>query len=213
VGGWTVRFDGPTFSRVSTLHDSEPQPKRGPSWGLLILVGLLGWWTLTLGTGLSRWCFLDYVNLAFHEAGHLAFGPCGSTMTYLGGTLGQLLVPVLLGANFLLREGRPHGAAVCVWWLGQSLINVSIYMADARSLALPLVGGGDHDWNELFFRFGLLGEGSVQGVSAATHGLGVVFMLVGLAWTVTFVLPGHRRERLRDALAGRWPWTSVLLDT
>jgi hypothetical protein len=29
-------------------------------------------------------------------------------------------------------------------------------MADARKLELPLVGGGDHDWNTIFSRWGLL---------------------------------------------------------
>ena len=84
-------------------------------------------------------------------------------------------------------------------------------MADARALALPLVGGGDHDWNELFHRFGLLGEPSVRTVSAATHALGVTVMLVSLAWCIYFVLPAPARGRVHESLASRWPWMETLL--
>jgi hypothetical protein len=186
--------------------------KEGIHWPRAVLLTPLAWWTLMLGTAASTWCFLDFVNLAFHEAGHLLFSFAGSTVHYLGGTLGQLLVPAALLARFLLWERQPFAAAVCSWWLGQNFINISIYMADARSLSLPLVGGGDHDWNELFFRFGLLAEPAVRRVATATHLLGVAVMLVGLAWALYFVLPRDRRERLRIAATSRWPWLDHLLE-
>jgi hypothetical protein len=154
------------------------------------------------------------VNLAFHEAGHLFLIPLGSTMHYLGGTLGQLAVPAMLAGYFLLRPPtRPLGAAFCAWWTGENFINISIYMADARDLALPLVGGGDHDWNELFYRFGLLGADSVRTVAALTHHLGVVVMLAGLAWIGCFALPGRPREALRDALGRRVPILVHLIES
>jgi hypothetical protein len=135
-------------------------------------------------------------------------------MHYLGGTLGQLAVPVLLAGYFLLRPPtRPLGAAFCAWWLGENFINISVYMRDARDLALPLVGGGDHDWNELFYRFGLLGEDSVRTVADLTHGLGVVVMLAGLVWIACFALPGGRREALRDAIDRSAPALLFLVES
>ena len=172
----------------------------------------LAWWTLSLGSGASSWCFLDLVNLAFHEAGHLLLSFAGTTVHYLGGTLGQLAVPTLLAVHFLTRERNPLGAAVSTWWVGQNLINISVYMSDARSLALPLVGGGDHDWNELFYRFGLLTEASVQRTSGLTHLLGATVMLMGLAWATYFALPTTRQQRVRDLLTARWPWMAPLLE-
>jgi len=80
------------------------------SWPRIALVALLAWWTLRLAAT-STWIFLDFVNLAFHEAGHLVFSFLGSTMQYLGGTLGQLLVPGLLMIHFLFRQQQPLGAA------------------------------------------------------------------------------------------------------
>ncbi len=193
---------------------SAPGARYGPSWPAVLLLAVLGYWTVRLGSGAQVGCFLDLVNLAFHEAGHLFMTPLGSTLHYLGGTLGQLAVPSLLAGYFLLRPPtRPSGAAFCTWWAGENLINISVYMKDARDLALPLVGGGDHDWNELFYRFGLLGEDSVRAVAAATHHLGVVVMLAGLAWISFFALPGRLQETLRDAVSRRAPSLRFLIES
>jgi hypothetical protein len=58
-----------------------------------------------------------------------------------GGTLFQLLVPTVFIVA-LLRHGDRHGATVPLWWLGQNCWNVSLYIKDARTQELPLVGGG-----------------------------------------------------------------------
>jgi hypothetical protein len=191
---------------VGTRSFDEPW-----KWPRMALLALAAWWTLRMGSGAQTWCFLDYVNLAFHEAGHVVFNFAGSTVHYLGGTLLQLIVPIALSVRFLLFRDEPFSAAVCVWWVGQNLIGIAIYMADARDLALPLVGGGVHDWNELFFRFDLLTEPSVQAVSGATHRIGVAVMLLGLAWASFFLLPDDTRDRVRDAASDRWPWTARAL--
>jgi len=196
---------------VTSALQSGRTATRALPWPWVLPVLLAAWWTLVLGSGSSTWCFLDFVNLAFHEAGHLLFRPFGMTIHYLGGTLGQLLVPALLVGYFLVKEEKPFAAALCLWWFGQNFINISIYMADARDLALPLVGGGDHDWNELFFRFGLLAEGSMRTVAKTTHLIGVAFMLAGLAWSGQFLLPDHTRARIYLQLTARWPWMERLL--
>jgi len=173
----------------------------GVAWGRVAVGALMVWWTIHSAFR-GSWVFIDFANLAFHEAGHLFFSFLGSTMHYLGGTLAQLLVPGLLIYHFLVRQRQPIGAAFCVWWVGQSLVNISVYMADARELALPLVGGGDHDWNELFFRFGALGEASVERISGATRLAGIAVMLMGLAWTVVLALPEGRRRGIVATLRG-----------
>ena len=175
------------------------------------LVALLARWTLRLASGSSTWCFVDWANVPFHEAGHVLLGVCGSTLHFLGGTIFQLGVPALLVWYFLARRREAFGAACCLWWVGESLNNASIYMADARDLALPLIGGGEHDWNELFFRFGVLDEPSVQAIAAGTRMAGVVLMLLGLAWAVTFVLPRRMRSDLVLRLAGVAPRAVRLL--
>ena len=92
--------------------------------------------------------FLDYVNLAFHEAGHIFLAPFGMVLGMLGGTLGQLFFPGACAVHFL-RLGQRASALVCGVWLAESLMYVAHYMADAREMNLPLVGGEIHDWNWL----------------------------------------------------------------
>jgi hypothetical protein len=177
------------------------------------LIALLAFWTLRLGTGAQVGCFLDLVNLAFHEAGHIVLTPFGETAHFLGGTLGQLAVPAGLAGYFLVRRRQPFAAAVCAWWVGENLVNVAVYMADARNLRLELVGGGEHDWNTLFYQFGLLGEESVARISSLTHGLGALLMVLGVVWACGTLLPDGTKARLAGAAAGRGPVLRYLLES
>ena len=98
--------------------------------------------------------YMHLVNLPFHEAGHIFFRPFGSFMTSLGGTIGQLLMPLICLSVLLVKTRDTFGAAVTLWWFGQNFFDIAPYINDARSLSLPLVGGnfghsspyGFHDW-------------------------------------------------------------------
>jgi hypothetical protein len=111
----------------------------------LVLTGVLalyGWQCLRT-PGTYRW--LDSLDLAIHETGHLVFAPFGQTIGMLGGTLLQLLLPAAFVVA-LWRAGDRHGATVPLWWMGQNCWNISVYIKDARTQELPLLGGGEHDW-------------------------------------------------------------------
>ena len=100
------------MSKDETERKGEHVLTEGQSAGLpfppaLFLLAPLGWWTLRLPLAADPWCFLDYANLAFHEAGHLFLIPFGTTMHYLGGTIGQILVPCALAVWFLFKQGAP----------------------------------------------------------------------------------------------------------
>lgn len=182
---------------------SDRNDDRFLTLGRIILLLVTGRWTLILAVGHSDRCFMDLVNLAFHEAGHVFLTPFGETMHFLGGSFGQLFVPALLIAYFLFRRPSLTGAAFCTWWLGESFVNVAYYMADARELAMPLVGGGVHDWNWIFFRFDLLDEPSVHFISGVTHGIGVTVMLAGLMWMAFFLLSPPLQDRIVDRIPER----------
>jgi hypothetical protein len=98
---------------------------------------------------------LDSANLAFHEAGHPIFGILGNTAALYGGTLGQLVFP---GAVIVMSWRKQQQAGVVFgWiWLFENWLNIARYMGDARARELPLVGGGDHDWFNIFFRWDAL---------------------------------------------------------
>jgi len=54
------------------------------------------------------------------------------------------------------RKGQPIGVAAAVIWFFENWLNIARYLSDARAMELPLVGGGDHDWNTILGRWGLL---------------------------------------------------------
>lgn len=94
---------------------------------------------------------LDHANLLFHEAGHPTVGLFSSRLEVYGGTMGQLTFPVVLAVSFW-REGKAISFATSVIWFFENWLNIAHYMADARAQVLPLVGGGCHDWGEIFGR-------------------------------------------------------------
>jgi len=79
---------------------------------------------------------LDSANLAIHEAGHPIVGLLGGRLMVYGGTLFQLLFPALVAFHFL-RRGGAVGLAFGLVWLGENLLNVMRYMADARAHLQP----------------------------------------------------------------------------
>ena len=50
------------------------------------------------------------------------------------------------------------GIQIGLLWLGQNLINISVYAADAQAQKLPLLGGNSvyHDWHYMLGEIGLL---------------------------------------------------------
>lgn len=136
-----------------------------------------------------RW--IDSLDLAIHETGHLVFGFGGETLMLLGGTLLQLIVPAAF-AVALWRAGDRHGASVPLWWMGQNCWNISVYVRDARAQELPLVGGGEHDWAILLANWDSLNRD--HALADAMHLLGVVLYLVAIigGWLLLRADPGAR---------------------
>lgn len=145
--------------------------------------------------------FLHMVLLPFHEAGHVIFRLLGQFMMILGGSLGQLLMPIVAGYALLVNRRDPYGAALCLWLLGFSTIDMAVYMYDAYDPKLVLLGGvtgaesDRHDWQNLFGDMGLLGR--AQGIGIFFGILGHAAMLVALAWAAIVVW--LQKERLSDS--------------
>jgi hypothetical protein len=133
--------------------------------------------------------FLDRVNLIAHEAGHLLFGYFGEFMLVAGGTLGQLLVPAGIAVYFAARR-EFYSASVVLFWVGENLLNISVYLKDAAAMELPLVslGGGDsiHDWNWLLLKFNVLAYDQVIGNFVIGLGALVIMASVALGFYFSF---------------------------
>jgi hypothetical protein len=114
--------------------------------------------------------FLDNVNLPIHEFGHLLFRPFGEFLMVAGGSLFQVLFPAAFVGYFMWQRSY-YSAAVVLFWVGQSILNVWVYAADAVVMRLVLISGftgsegSFHDWNYLLTTTGLLSStNTVAGV-------------------------------------------------
>jgi len=135
----------------------------------------------------SGFLFLDYANLAIHEAGHPLFAifagsdqvGLGYVVMILGGTLLELIVPSACAAAFFFRR-EVTGVAFCLFWFFENFLYIGHYMATARTLDIQLVGSGDHDWEILFSHWNILVHD--QRIGYATQAAGWLGMLGVVAW-------------------------------
>ena len=104
---------------------------------------------LVLGSESGFVFLIDHANLLFHEAGHPIIGLFSGRLEPYGGTIGHLVFPIVLAVSFW-RKDQPLSFAGSLIWFFENWLNIARYMADARAQELPLVGGGDHDWNTIF---------------------------------------------------------------
>jgi hypothetical protein len=147
--------------------------------------------------------FLHMILLPFHEAGHYAlFRWFGRFIMILGGTLGQHLMPIVLGAALLIKRRDPFGAAIFFWLLGFSTIDMAVYMYDAFDPQLTLLGGmtgaesDGHDWQNIFGDLGLLRRS--RGIGVFFFWAGEAMMLAALLWAGWLLR--LQRSHLSDSL-------------
>lgn len=121
--------------------------------------------------------FIDNVDLVIHEAGHWVFIFFGQFIQVLGGSLLQILVPIVFAAYFFSRR-EAFSASIVLFWVGYNIINVSLYMADAVVMQLPLLGGNSsgHDWNYLLSQTYLLEY--TRFLSKAVYSVGISVTLI-----------------------------------
>jgi hypothetical protein len=89
---------------------------------------------------------LTYLNLGIHEGGHMITYSASGLTHSLSGSIAQVLVPLLFVAYFLVRRKDWVAAGVCLAWAATSAMEVSLYIADAPTQKLDLLGENEHDW-------------------------------------------------------------------
>jgi hypothetical protein len=167
------------LDQLSTTGDNRLR-----KFGAILLFILLGYWSYQLlqsySPGQAPWIFLDYINLAFHEAGHWIWLPLGQFWSVLGGSLTQVLIPVIVLIVFI-RQHDLLGVGFGTFWVGNNLINVSYYISDAPSRMLPLLGGDGtiHDWNWILSQMGWLNSSEVIAMIVRVCGSGIVLLAIG----------------------------------
>jgi hypothetical protein len=135
------------------------------------------------------WKLLDNVDLAIHEAGHPIFHIFGEFIGIAGGSIMQVLMPLVFFGYFLFR-GQYYSASFVLFWVGQSILNVFVYANDAVVMQLMLTSGmtgsegGFHDWNYLLDATGMLGH--VKLVAGIIRFLGTAVILTAIVGTIYF---------------------------
>lgn len=141
----------------------------------MVAVAVIGWFPFVAGT---RVPLLGLFDFGIHELGHLLFIWAGRTVHFLAGSVVQVLVPAGLAVAFWWWGNLP-AVAVMTAWTGANLWDVSVYVADAPYQALPLWGGGQHDWATLLGQWNAIDRaGDIAGVLSFVGGVLVVGALV-----------------------------------
>jgi hypothetical protein len=141
--------------------------------------------------------FMHAILLPIHEAGHVFLNPFGQFLTILGGSLLQIVFPLIIGCAVLWQNRDPFGAALGLWWCGASLVDLAPYIYDAKNPQLVLLGGhtgedGPHDWIYLLGVFGKISQS--QGYGFLVHKLGVLVMAGALVWAGKVLWRMHRQR-------------------
>ncbi len=167
------------LDQLSTSNDNRLR-----KFGAVGLLLLLGYWSYQLiqpyPVGQTPWIFLDFLNLLFHEAGHWLWIPLGQFWSIAGGSLTQVLLPALVLVAFI-RQRDLLGISFGLFWVGNNLVNVSYYIADAQDRVLPLLGGDGviHDWHWLLTHLGWLDYAEWIGLGVRVSGIGLLLLAIG----------------------------------
>ena len=160
--------------------------------GRVILLAILFLWGFglifsSIQSNAAGTSFLHLINLPFHEAGHIIFSIFGRFSAVLGGSLMQVLIPMLCLGTFLIKTRDPFAAAVSLWWTGEAFLDMAPYINDARALKLILLGGVTgaevddyHDWQYILGKLGIPGCDHI--LATIAHLFGSMLMLSACLW-------------------------------
>jgi hypothetical protein len=159
------------------------------SYPKLIFAVLMSLYFLSIAYAPLHGSFLDIVDLPIHETGHLLFRPFGEFMMVAGGSLFQVIMPLVFVVYFWWNE-KYYSAAIVLFWVGQSILNVFVYANDAVVMQIVLLGGltgsegSFHDWNYLLTETGLIN--STKTVAGLIRFLGTLTIIAAIVFSVYY---------------------------
>lgn len=168
-----------------------------PNIPKLIFAVLASFYFLWIAYDPMQGSFLDNVDLPIHETGHLLFRPLGEFMMIAGGSLFQIIFPLVFVGYFIWQKSY-YSAAIVTLWAGQSILNVWVYAADAVVMQLVLTSGftgtegSFHDWNYMLAETGLIS--SAKGVAKAIRFVGTITIIVSSVAAIYFSFSKDEQE-------------------
>jgi hypothetical protein len=143
----------------------------------------------------GKFTFIDFVNLLIHEGGHGIFRIFGRFIYTLGGSLMQVIIPGMFVVFYTIKRVR-IGLQIFLLWLGENIINISVYVSDARARKLPLLGGHKvyHDWHWLLGEMGLLDYDEILGQMLFAVGVIMFVLCLLVPLFIKEIDPGDRAQ-------------------
>src|SRR5687768_12272392 len=86
----------------------------------IAFLGLIAVSAIARGRNPECWGPPDGLNLAVHEAGHLVVSAFGETLTIVGGSAFQVIVPLAF-VGYFVRTKQHYAAGVTTSWVGVNL--------------------------------------------------------------------------------------------
>ena len=131
------------------------------------------------------------------------FAPFGNFVRSLGGTLGQMIMPMVCCLVLLFKTRDPFGAGAALGWFGENFIDIAPYINDAGTGELPLLGGntgesapyGFHDWEFLLTETNR--PGREHDMARTSHSIGAFVMVLALVWMAAMLRRSYRQGQAR----------------
>lgn len=173
---------------------------------------LIAYWSfILLTTAQLTWVPTDYANFLIHESGHIIFrifylipllpSSIALFLVVLGGTFTQVALPIIIFIYFL-RQKALYSALFCLYWLGDNLILVKFYIADARCQCLPLLsldaGGGPviHDWHYMLNTLHLLPYDT--SIAFVVYCIGFICLLAAVTFMCFLIIKDMFQKTVED---------------
>ncbi len=149
---------------------------------VLAWCGVAGWFAFLHN---RRVPLLWYVDLGFHELGHLVMYivPINEVLTAAMGSINQCAVPSGIALYFWFARRDRASACVCLAWAATNFQDASVYIADAPSQRLQLIGG-EHDWAFVLGPDHLNKLQDAQTIANAVRTVGLVILLFAIGVAV-----------------------------
>ncbi len=126
---------------------------------------------------------MDNLTLIIHEAGHTLLGIFGwRLLTILGGTLFQMLIPLLI-VIYGWQNRKILTTQLALFWLGFSWLDTAAYCADAFHRQMPLLGNlpkSAHDFYNILSTLNLLEQ--YKFIAWIIFAIGLIILVISVLW-------------------------------
>jgi hypothetical protein len=127
---------------------------------------------------------IDTIDLFIHEAGHFVFKIFGQIIGFMGGSLLQVIIPI--AATIVFARTNLHSLIFTLYWTGQSLVNVSVYIGDAPFQQLRLISHfAIHDWHWLMIHYNLVDD--IETIASVVNVIGILTCVAGICAGLYFM--------------------------